>query len=77
MSETPNLIVDARGLSCPQPVLLLRQAIKPLAPASRVSLLASDPMASVDVRVYCLRAKHHLLAETAVGDHYRFDIERG
>lgn len=46
MSE---LLVDARGHRCPVPSLRLRKAMEGLAPGVRLTLLATDPMARIDV----------------------------
>ena len=43
------LLVDARGHRCPVPSLRLRKAMEGLAPGVRVTLLATDPMARIDV----------------------------
>ena len=43
------MIVDARGHLCPVPSLRLRKAIEGLPPVTRVTLLATDPMARIDV----------------------------
>lgn len=42
-------IVDARGHRCPVPTLRLRRALRGRPPASRLTLLATDPMARIDV----------------------------
>ncbi len=47
MSEAA--IVDARGHRCPVPSLRLRKAVQSLPGGSRVVLLATDPMARIDV----------------------------
>lgn len=70
-------VVDARGLQCPQPVLQARAALRPLASGARIVLLATDPLASVDVRAFCLRAGHQFIAEENAGDHLRFTLARG
>jgi tRNA 2-thiouridine synthesizing protein A len=75
--STTTLVVDARQLACPQPVLMLRQALKPMASGTRVTLLSTDAMASVDVRAFCARAGHRFVAEQDGGDHARFVVERG
>ena len=49
------MIVDARGHRCPVPSLRLRKALDGAAPETRVTLLATDPMARIDVP--------HLMAE--------------
>ena len=43
------MIVDARGHQCPVPSLKLRKALEPLGPGAQVTLLATDPMARIDV----------------------------
>jgi tRNA 2-thiouridine synthesizing protein A len=43
------ILVDARGHRCPVPSLRLRKAMEGLAPGARLTLLATDPMARIDV----------------------------
>ena len=43
------MIIDARGHRCPVPSLRLRKALEGAAPGLRVTLLATDPMARIDV----------------------------
>lgn len=43
------MIVDARGHRCPTPSLRLQKAMREAAPGSRLTLLATDPMARIDV----------------------------
>ena len=49
-------VVDARGHRCPIPSLRLRRALAEASPAEVLTLLATDPMARIDVP--------HLLGET-------------
>ncbi len=51
------MIVDARGHRCPTPSLKLQKAMREAPAGARITLLATDPMARIDVP--------HLL--TAVG----------
>ncbi len=41
--------VDARGHKCPVPSLRLRKALEGQAPGARLTLLATDAMARIDV----------------------------
>lgn len=41
-------VVDARGHKCPVPTLRLRKAMETAAPGTRLTLLATDPMARID-----------------------------
>lgn len=43
------MIVDARGHRCPTPSLKLQKAIRGARPGTRLTLLATDPMARIDV----------------------------
>lgn len=43
------LMVDARGHRCPVPSLRLRKAMEGVAGGARLTLLATDPMARIDV----------------------------
>ncbi|RFP87151.1 sulfurtransferase TusA family protein [Rhodobacteraceae bacterium 63075] len=54
-------IVDARGLLCPLPVLRLRKRMRALDAGARITLLADDPAAVVDVPHFCAEAGHELV----------------
>ena len=43
------MIIDARGHRCPTPSLRLQKAIHASAPGTTLTLLATDPMARIDV----------------------------
>ena len=43
------MIVDARGHRCPTPSLKLQKAVREAGPGARLTLLATDPMARIDV----------------------------
>lgn len=43
------MIVDARGHRCPTPSLRLQKALRGAAPLTRLTVLATDPMARIDV----------------------------
>ncbi|NWG47362.1 MAG: sulfurtransferase TusA family protein [Alphaproteobacteria bacterium] len=53
--------VDARGLLCPLPVLKTQKALA-LAPAgSTLRVLATDPMAAIDIPHLCAETGHTLI----------------
>jgi tRNA 2-thiouridine synthesizing protein A len=43
------VVIDARGHHCPVPTLRLRKAHEAAAPGAELVLLATDPMARIDV----------------------------
>lgn len=44
-----GFLIDARGHHCPVPSLRLRRAMEAAPPGARLVLLATDPMARIDV----------------------------
>jgi tRNA 2-thiouridine synthesizing protein A len=74
--------IDATGLACPMPVLRLQKALRDLKSGDRLTLLASDPMAAIDVPHFCTEQDHKLLAQSNAkgsGDMqvFSFEIEKG
>ena len=47
------VVVDARGLKCPLPVLKMEKALAQLAPGAGLVVLATDPIAKVDIPLFC------------------------
>ena len=70
--------IDARGLLCPLPVLKLRKRLAALAPGARVTLIATDRAALIDVPHFCAEAGHRLIAsrQLAPGE-TEYTVERG
>jgi len=69
-------VVDARGLSCPMPVIELAKAIDAVEVGGIVRLLATDPVARVDVPVWCRMQQHRLASQEETDSTWRFDVER-
>lgn len=72
--EDYDILVDARGLVCPQPLRLLRGALRHAQPGQVICLVADDPHALIDVTAHCLRAGHGLLGEETQGSTLRLRI---
>lgn len=45
--------IDTRGLKCPLPVLRLEKALATNTPDETIILLADDPVASIDIPIFC------------------------
>jgi len=68
MSNSVVRVVDCRGLACPEPVWRARQAIANLLPGAELDVLATDPMAELDLAVFCQHTGHQMVhAETQDG----------
>ena len=56
--------IDATGLTCPLPVLRLQKILRDMAAGARVTLLATDQMAAIDVPHFCQEQGHRLIAQS-------------
>jgi tRNA 2-thiouridine synthesizing protein A len=70
-------IIDVRGLKCPLPVLKAARRMQPHVAGTRFVLIATDPMAAIDVPHFCNENGHRLIADVREGDELRFEIEKG
>jgi tRNA 2-thiouridine synthesizing protein A len=68
--------IDARGLSCPLPIVKTAQAMKSLSSGATVELVATDHGSIKDVAAWCQATGNVLLEQTSDGAVYRFVIRR-
>ncbi|MGV8855745.1 MAG: sulfurtransferase TusA family protein [Devosia sp.] len=71
----PSEIIDARGLKCPLPVLKMEKRLVAMAPGAVLTVLATDPMARIDIPLYC-RQHFHACAVVSENDSMRFTITK-
>ena len=69
-------VVDARGLSCPMPIVKTAQAIKNLASGELLEVLATDPGSVKDLAAWSRTTGHELVEQAIEGGVYRFLIRR-
>lgn len=72
-AATGAITIDARGLKCPLPVLKLETAIAEAPEGASLLVLASDPVARIDIPLFC-RQNGHGCAVHEAGGHMRFEI---
>ncbi|TVQ40840.1 MAG: sulfurtransferase TusA family protein [Wenzhouxiangella sp.] len=58
----PDRQVDARGQLCPMPATLTSRMLKRMQPGQLLEVLATDPLAEMDLAVLCEMLGHELLA---------------
>ena len=69
-------LIDARGLSCPMPIVRTAQAMKTLSSGSVVEVVATDPGSVKDFAAWCRSTGHLLLESSSDAAVYRFVIRR-
>ena len=69
-------LIDARGLSCPMPIVRTAQAMKTLPSGSLVEVLATDAGSVKDFAAWCRSTGNQLLESSSDAAVYRFAIRR-
>ncbi len=68
--------VDARGLSCPMPIVKTAQAIKTVASGELIEVLATDPGSVKDFAAWSRTTGNQVVEQSADGGVYRFVLRR-
>lgn len=58
------LLLDASGLYCPEPVMLLHNKVRDIEAGQLLRLIATDPSTTRDVPKFCHFLGHELLEST-------------
>lgn len=75
-SHDSEVVLDLKGLLCPLPVLKARKRLEGMASGEILTVLATDPMAAIDVPHFCHEQGHQLLAHSQEGEVLAFTIKR-
>lgn len=73
---TVTVTVDAKGLSCPMPIVRTAQAVKNLPSGALLEVLATDPGSQKDFVAWSRSTGNELLSQSVDGAVYRFLIRR-
>jgi tRNA 2-thiouridine synthesizing protein A len=68
--------VDARGLSCPMPIVKTAQAIRTLGSGEFIEVLATDPGSVKDFAAWSRSTGNELVEQSTDGAVHRFVIRR-
>ena len=72
MPDKPDHILDATGLFCPEPVMLLHNKIRDMHAGETVLVVASDPSTQRDIPKFCAFLGHELLEQSELDGNYRY-----
>ena len=68
--------VDARGLSCPMPIVKTAQAVKTVESGNLIEVLATDPGSVKDFAAWARTTGNELIEQSSDGGVYRFVVRR-
>ncbi|MGA1371162.1 MAG: sulfurtransferase TusA [Pseudomonadales bacterium] len=69
--------LDASGLVCPEPLMLVRNRVRAMAAGEVLHVIATDPSTARDFRDFCRFLGHALLAERGEGASFEYWIRKG
>lgn len=72
-----DLVIDAKGKSCPMPVVLARKGINQLQLGQVMALEATDPGSCSDIPSWARDTGHELLETSQSAGNYRYLIRKG
>lgn len=76
MPDNHDHTLDAQGLYCPEPVMLLHNAIRDMAVGEVVQVLATDPSTERDIPKFCRFLGHELLLHEVIEGNYRYLVRK-
>lgn len=79
MSAEITVHLDARGLYCPEPVMMLHNKVRDMQSGDLLEVLATDPSTQRDIPKFCNFLGHELVAHEVIADkkEYRYIIRKG
>jgi tRNA 2-thiouridine synthesizing protein A len=71
-----DAILDASGLNCPEPVMMLHQKVRDLPAGGLLKVIATDPSTRRDIPKFCVFLDHELVDQQAEGGTYLYWIRK-
>lgn len=68
--------LDARGLFCPEPVMMLHKKFRELDVGDVLKVLATDPSTTRDIPKFCVFLGHELLHSEEANSEYLYFIRK-
>ena len=69
--------LDALGLRCPEPVMMVRKTVRAMREGQTLLILADDPATTRDIPSFCRHMDHTLVACNTNELPYRYLIRKG
>jgi tRNA 2-thiouridine synthesizing protein A len=76
MNSKADHQLDASGLFCPEPVMLLHNKIRDMAAGEVVEVVATDPSTTRDIPKFCAFLGHELVGQDTRDKKYYYQIRK-
>lgn len=76
MSEAVVKELDTSGLSCPLPILRLKQTLGTIESGQRLRVIATDPGSQSDFAAFAAQTGHRLVESRAEGGKFIYVVEK-
>ena len=70
-------VLDAVGLRCPEPVMMVRKSIRKMAEQETLLIEADDPSTTRDIPSFCRFMEHELIAQQIEHKPFLYLIKKG
>ncbi|MFT7684488.1 MAG: tRNA 2-thiouridine synthesizing protein A [Moritella dasanensis] len=75
--SNPEHELDALGLRCPEPVMMVRKTVRKLDDGQTLLIIADDPATVRDIPSFCQFMDHTLVASQTAELPYQYLIKKG
>lgn len=72
-----DFFLDAMGLRCPEPVMMVRKQIRKMVTGQTVLIKADDPSTTRDIPSFCRFMEHELVNQEVASSPYYYVIKKG
>ena len=72
-----NIVVDATGLRCPEPLMVVRNKMMDMDSGQVIKVIATDPSTSWDFPKFCKFLNHELIHQEESENQYLYWIKKG
>lgn len=76
MNDVIDKSLDASGLLCPEPVMMLHKIMREAVSGNLIEVIATDPSTLRDIPKFCLFLGHDLIEQKETDDKYFFYIRK-
>lgn len=73
----PDRTLDALGLRCPEPVMMVRKEVRHMQDGETLLIIADDPATTRDIPGFCRFMEHTLVAQATDEKPYRYLLRKG